>query len=384
MVYGSLRQWPLLDGYISALLDKPLRRKDHDIQALLLLGAYQILFMRTPAHAAVSETVATAQSLKKTWAKGLVNGVLRRLIREQAALAQTLSGAQRAAAPAWLYAQLHEDWPNDVAQILEASRSHPPLILRANSAKTSREALIDQWQRDGIECAIGSAPQSIILSKPVDVFTLPGFNDGLCSVQDTSAQWAALWLNPQPGERILDACAAPGGKVCHIAELQPDLALLNAWDISEERLGRVTENQNRLGLSFETACADISQGAQERYFDAVLVDAPCSASGVLRRNPDVKVLRRAEDIAGFAKQQKAILEGAWQHVAPGGRLLYCTCSVLRQENDDVVTAFVAQGKDRSLGIINSNESIATATGRQFLPDPVGGDGLFYALLCKAA
>jgi 16S rRNA (cytosine967-C5)-methyltransferase len=384
MLYGALRQSPLLEGYIGALLDKPLRRKDHDIQALLLLGAYQILFMRTPTHAAVSETVATAQALKKPWAKGLVNGVLRQLIREQTALTHLLSEAQRAAAPEWLYAQLLKDWPEDAAQILEAGRSHPPLILRANRIKTSRKALMDEWQREGIACSAGPAPESILLGAPVDVFALPGFNDGLCSVQDTSAQWAALWLNPQPGERVLDACAAPGGKACHIAELQPNLASLNAWDINDERLARVTENQNRLGLSFETACVDICQPPQASRYDAVLVDAPCSASGVLRRNPDVKLLRRAEDIAGFAEQQKRILAGAWEHVAPGGRLLYCTCSVLRQENDDVVAAFVAEGQDRSVRIINSDEGVATAMGRQLLPDPVGGDGLFYALLSKAA
>jgi 16S rRNA (cytosine967-C5)-methyltransferase len=382
MLYGALRQSPLLEGYIGALLDKPLRRKDHDIQALLLLGAYQILFMRTPTHAAVSETVATAQALKKPWAKGLVNGVLRQLIREQTALTHLLSEAQRAAAPEWLYAQLLKDWPEDAAQILEAGRSHPPLILRANRIKTSRKALMDEWQREGIACSAGPAPESILLGAPVDVFALPGFNDGLCSVQDTSAQWAALWLNPQPGERVLDACAAPGGKTAHMLE-SADIEV-TAVDRDPQRLIRVAENLRRLKLMAKLVAGDAGEPLRwwdGKPYDRILLDAPCSGTGVIRRHPDIKWLRRESDIVGVQAQQLRLLKSAWTMLKPGGRLVYATCSVLRAEGDEMIHRFRLLNDNVEVAPIDADWGEATEYGRRLAP---GGahDGFYYAVLLK--
>ena len=228
------------------------------------------------------------------------------------------------------------------------------------------------------------SPEAVLIEKPVDVALLPGFNKGWVSVQDVSAQLVAGLLAARPGERVLDACAAPGGKACHILEQQPALAELTAMDISQQRLQRVRENGERLGLAMTTVTADASQlqeSIRMKQFDAILADVPCSATGVIRRNPDVKILRQAGDIASFGAQQLAILKGLWPALKPGGRLLYVTCSLLKAENDSIIAAFTDH-KESIIHSLSLGQGLPTQFGWQTLPHPSGGDGLFFSLLEK--
>ncbi|MFV8818921.1 16S rRNA (cytosine(967)-C(5))-methyltransferase RsmB [Haliea sp. E17] len=387
LCYGSLRSAPTLLGLLDQLLDKPLRERDRDVQGLLLCGLYQLEDTRIPDHAAVAETVAAAARLKKPWAKGLTNALLRRFLRERETLFARLSPAQQAAQPEWLYRELQKQWPGQLQQIIDASNQRPPMTLRSNQLRGDRDSYLQQLAAAGIGCRAGSfSPQAIYLDQPVDVMDLPGFASGAVSVQDEAAQLAAPVVAPRAGERILDACAAPGGKSCHLLEIQPAIASLVAMDVDASRLQRVEENLQRLQLRATCVAGDASAPAavaEFAPFDCILVDAPCSATGVIRRHPDIKVLRRREDIAALGQLQRAILEGLWPLLRGGGRLVYATCSILPAENDDVVAAFAAATSDAALEPIAAQWGIATTTGRQLLPETGGPDGLFYAVLRKA-
>ncbi len=388
LVYGTLREWPLIDGLLGQLLQKPVKKKDTDIRALIGCGIYQLQWMRLPAHAAVSETVAAVGPLGKGWARGLVNGVLRNYQRREQDLTAALGDAARAALPQWLYKRLKTQWPNELERIVQAARGHPPMHLRVNTQRRPRDEFVSELASADIEARCHPTVETaVILTKPVDVGALPGFSDGLVSVQDASAQLAAMLLDPQPGERVLDACAAPGGKSGHIAErLGPQSHQLTAADPSEKRLARIRENRDRLGLDFEVACSDARQPStaiSARQYDAILVDAPCSATGVLRRNPDVKVIRRAADIDQFVALQQDILAGTWPLLKPGGRLLYATCSLLEAENDAVIAWALAQLPGAKASPLNHPAASATRHGLQALPTLDEGDGLYYALLHKA-
>lgn len=385
--YGCLRLYPRLQALLGQLLDKPLRAKDADVHALLLIGLYQLAETRIPDHAAVSTTVAATATLGKGWARGLCNGVLRRYAREADTLEQALDPASAAAHPAWLYDEIRQQWPARFASVLEANNSQPPMTLRIDLSRLSRDEYLAQLQAAGLGGRPGPlSAAAVYLEQATDVGQLPGFAEGLVSVQDEAAQLAAPLLDCRPGDRVLDACAAPGGKTGHILECSPGLSLA-AMDIDPTRLERVAANLQRLQRAAELLVGDGASppaALAARRFDRILVDAPCSATGVIRRHPDIKVLRRPDDPAGFASQQLAILEGLWPLLAPGGSLLYVTCSILAQENDDLVASFLSAHPQARAEPIPQPWGCATDLGRQLLPEPGGADGLYFALLRSAA
>ncbi len=389
LAQGSARWQPRLEILAAQFLDKPLRRADQDVQALLLIGLYQLLYTRIPAHAALSETVACARTLKKKWASGLLNAVLRRAQREAAGLLSQLEKdpVVVTAHPRWLQKSLKAHWPGHWLDICAANNLHPPMILRVNRLQTNRDDYLARLQQAGIDASACRYSQSgIRLEQPCDVQLLPGFDQGLCSVQDEAAQLSAQLLDLQPGQRVLDACCAPGGKTCHILETAPRLESLLALDLEPARLQRVEENLDRLGLSAQLRAADgrdVARWWDGRTFDRILLDAPCSATGVIRRNPDIKLTRQADDIAELAKLQGELLDALWPTLAPGGLLLYATCSVLPTENTEVIGAFLQRTRDAQELPTGLECGIAQPHGRQLFPQPDGHDGFYYALLQKS-
>ncbi|MFT6052016.1 MAG: 16S rRNA (cytosine967-C5)-methyltransferase [Halioglobus sp.] len=387
LCYGTLRQYHALEGVLDQLLVKPLKEKDGDVKALLLIGLYQLSGTRVPDHAAVSTTVDAMLELKKHWAKGLTNAVLRRYLRERETLEAQLDAAAAAGYPNWLYKKIRKQWPNHADQVFAAGNQQPPMALRVNQQQQTRAAYLDRLIEAGIEATSGAiSPQALILKQAMDVADLPGFEQGAVSVQDEAAQAAAILLNAQPGERILDACSAPGGKTCHILEEQNALQSLTAMDIDQQRLAKVEENTTRLQLSAHLLVGDASMPPttlDHASFDAILVDAPCSATGVIRRHPDVKLLRREADIPQLVAQQLSILQGLWPLLKPGGRLIYATCSILIEENSRVVDKFLALQDDAAASSLTQQWGEPSGCGRQLLPSLDGPDGLFYAQLAKA-
>ena len=385
--YGTLRQSPRLQAILRQLLDKPLRDKDRDVQGLLLCGLYQLDSTRVPDHAAVAATVDATRALKKHWAKGMTNAVLRRYLREREQLTQALDEAAAASHPAWLFQKILTQWPAAAAAIIDANNQQPPMTLRVNRGQASRDDYISSLKGHGIAAKAGClSKHAIQLAVPIDVWDLPEFSAGRVSVQDEAAQMAALLLQAGAGERVLDACAAPGGKTCHILELQPELAELVAMDVDELRLQKVSENLQRLNLKATLITGDAASppaALQPASFDRILVDAPCSASGVIRRHPDVKLLRRESDIAPLANQQLCILRGLWPLLKTGGTLLYATCSILDEENSQVIQRFLTEEGDAALSGTEMAGSESVTSGRQLLPSSGGTDGLFYAALQKA-
>ena len=388
LCYGTLRDGPRLQAILDLMLDKPLRSRDGDIQALLLCGLYQLEGTRIPDHAAVSATVAATRALGKGWARGMTNALLRRYQRAKPQLFEKLDPAAWHSHPEWLYRALRKQWPDQANDVIAANNKQPPMTLRVNSARLPRERYLEKLAEAGIRAHPGQlGPHSVRLEQPTDVHNLPGFHEGLASVQDEAAQLAALLLAAQPGNAVLDACAAPGGKTCHILELQAQLGRLVAMDPDRGRLDRVRENLERLALQAELVCADAIVPPPElapESFDRILVDAPCSATGVIRRHPDIKQLRREVDLASLATTQGDILQGVWPLLRPGGTMLYATCSVLAQENDQVVQAFLADHPDARPVALEVSWGLPTVTGRQLLPAVDGPDGLFYALIQKDA
>jgi 16S rRNA (cytosine967-C5)-methyltransferase len=398
LCYGVCRQYHWLDFILTQLLDKPL--KDADVKSLALVGLYQLKFMRVKAHAAVSETVLAAR--KKPWAKSLINALLRTYLREQEALEHKADKCQVAALshPDWLIKKIEQDWPEQALSILQENNQQPPMVLRVNLAKTNIEDYLQRLTEQDIAAkTVSFCPSAIRLDKPVPVEMLPCFTDGLVSVQDTAAQLAAGLLDVQPGHRVLDVCAAPGGKTAHILESavgRNDRAtagasvsseLLVAVDIDEFRMQRVRENLQRLDLQAKLVIGDATNPKDwwdGKPFDRILLDAPCSALGVIRRHPDIKILRRAEDICQLQALQKSILRAVWPLLAPGGLLLYATCSILKQENEQQVQAFLAEHADAVEQPFKADWGIAGICGRQILTGESAMDGFYYALLSKAS
>lgn len=374
IVYGSLRQLGRLDAWLDALLERPLT--DPNLGWLLRVALYQLAYTRAPAHAVVHNAVSAAG---EGWRRGLANAVLRNFQRRRAEL-DTLADAQPTARwshPDWWISRLQNEHPAHWRAILEASLLHPPFTLRINCRHGDVAAYLRRLHDAGLP-AHQTGPDAVTLDRAVPVHSLPGFDDGQVSVQDAGAQWAARLLDAQPGERVLDACAAPGGKTGHILERgEVDLVAL---DVDPARLARVQENLDRLQLKATLVAGDAAQPEawwDGRPFDRILADVPCSASGVVRRNPDIKWLRRPEDIAQFAAQQAVMLERLWRLLAPGGTLLYATCSIFHEENDGQVQAFLARH--------------AGDAERCPLPEPLSDgsllpaaehDGFYYALLRK--
>ena len=386
LCYGVCRTYHRLDFILSELLDKPL--KDQGVKALALVGLYQLKYMRVKPHAAVSETVLAAR--KKPWAKALINALLRSYLREQDKLEQKADNVQSAAVshPDWLIKKIQEDWPQQAQQILHENNQQPPMALRVNLARISTDQYLQQLSEQGIEAvAVSFCPSAIILDKPVAVDLLPGFAEGLVSVQDTAAQLAAGLLDVQAEHRVLDVCAAPGGKTAHILEHQPQLKELVAVDIDESRLQRVSDTLQRLRLPAKLVVGDAASPQDwwdGQLFDRILLDAPCSALGVVRRHPDIKLLRRAEDIKPLQALQLNILNAVWPLLAPGGIMLYATCSILKQENEQQIDAFLAEHPDAVELPIDAVWGFAGSHGRQIMTGESAMDGFYYARLGKAS
>lgn len=384
--FGVCRWYRRLDALVASLLQKPFRKKDRDLHVLLLVGAYQLLYSRVPPHAAVSTTVESCRRLGKSWASKLVNGVLRRLQREQQALTTRVDAdeAVRYAQPGWLFEALKAAWPDQSGQILAALQARPPMTLRVDLNQISRADYIDRLAASGLTARPhATVPTAVVLDSPVAVNRLPGFAEGLVSVQDAGAQLAGDYLDVRAGQTILDACAAPGGKTLDILQRAPRLRL-TALDVDPERLNRVAENLRRAGLDagVEAGDAALPDGTAwgGRRYDRILVDAPCSATGVMRRHPDIRLLRRASDVAGLVRRQESILAALWPLLAPGGRLLYVTCSLLPAENAQQIASFLGSHADAESVELPATPGTRCGKGVQLLPGIDDTDGFYYAAL----
>lgn len=387
--YGALRRLSRLEAFCALLVRQPFKGSDRDIESLVLVGLYQLDAMRIPPHAVVSSTVEAVRALGKPRIAGLVNAVLRRFLREQQVLEQRIVKGQEAKwwFPGWLLKRLRADWPDQWQAIVEASNEHPPMCLRVNLTKISRDDYAARLAADGITARpIAPATAGLLLDSPVPAEQLPGFADGLVSIQDANAQLAAQLLDPRAGETVLDACAAPGGKTAHLLELSGNQADVTAIDIDAERLSLVRDGLERLGLRARAEQADAARakGAwTDRRYRRILLDVPCSATGVIRRHPDIKWLRRATDIEELADVQARILQACWPLLEPGGTLLYVTCSVLSQENEKRIAKFLDRHADARELAIDGDWWVERKHGRQALPTIGGGDGFFYAKLQKS-
>ncbi|WP_417763180.1 16S rRNA (cytosine(967)-C(5))-methyltransferase RsmB [Shewanella sp.] len=382
LCYGVMRVLPQLDNCISQRLQKPFKGKQRQIHHLLLVGCYQLYFTRIPAHAAISETAEASRQFGQEGLVKVVNGVLRNIQRDDAPLA-TNNDTLKYCFPGWIVKKLKAAYPNKWADIIEQSQQRPPMWLRNNQRQQSQAQYIEQLATLEIGASAGLTADAILLEAPTDVTALPRFAEGSVSVQDQAAQWAATLLDAQDGDLILDACAAPGGKSCHIME-SADVRLV-ALDNDAKRLERVTENCQRLGLEATILCADaanIDASWHGDKFDRILLDAPCSATGVIRRHPDIKWLRKAADIDTLQQLQAQILDHCWQWLKPGGTLLYATCSILPDENSQQIEAFLARTSDATLETITASKE-NDATGWQILPGQDNMDGFYYAKLVKA-
>jgi 16S rRNA (cytosine967-C5)-methyltransferase len=388
LAYGTLRWYFELDAVLGALLNKPLKRRDSDLRCLLLSGLYQLRHLSIPVHAAINESVQAARVLDKPWATGMVNAVLRNSRRHEAKLVQVIADSQSArfAHPGWLVKRVRKDWPDDWQSVLEAGNRRPPFVLRVNRLRYSREDYLELLQQQAIEAQpLNHAGQGVRLGTPVPVDLLPGFADGAVSVQDGAAQLAAVLLDLSPGQRVLDACAAPGGKTAHILESEPALAGLTAVDIDAQRVRRIHAGLDRLGLKAEVLTGDAAQPQQwwdGMRYDRILLDAPCSASGVIRRHPDIKLLRRPADITALAAQQAAMLEAMWPLLSAGGMLLYTTCSILAEENEHQVARFLSDHADAESRVPDAGWGRACVHGRQLLSGEDDMDGFYFACIYK--
>lgn len=388
LCFGTLRWQPQLDAYLQHLLDKPLRGKDSDIQALLLLGLYQLVHLRVPDHAAIGETVEAARPLKKPWATKLVNGVLRRFQRERDKLEHQLQDnpAFTTSHPVWLLDRLRAAWPTAIEQIITANNAHPPFTLRLNIRHEPRATYLADLASSGFMAQpTPFSPVGFTLQQACDPRQLPLFEAGTLSVQDEAAQLSAGLLQLEAGQRILDACSAPGGKTGHILESADGLQVV-ALDADERRLSRVRENLARLHVDAQILCGDASQPGDwwdGQRFDRILLDAPCSATGIIRRHPDIKVLRSAADVTKLAQLQGKLLDSLWPLLKPGGILLYATCSIMPEENSQVVEAFLARQPAATCDQLDVPWGVSQPCGQQLLPRADGHDGFYYARLRKS-
>ncbi|MEE9683068.1 16S rRNA (cytosine(967)-C(5))-methyltransferase RsmB [Lelliottia amnigena] len=382
LCFGVLRTLPQQEWLISKLMSRPMTGKQRTIHYLIMVGFYQLLHTRIPPHAALAETVEGAVVIKRPQLKGLINGVLRQFQRQQEELlAEFADSDQRFLHPEWLLKRLQKAYPSQWQAIVEANNQRPPMWLRVNRNHHIRDewlALLETAEMNGF--THDAYPDAIRLASPAPVQSLPGFEQGWVTVQDASAQGCMTYLEPQNGDRILDLCAAPGGKTTHILEVAPKASVM-AVDIDEQRLSRVYDNLKRLGMKAEVKQGDGRTPAQwcgDEQFDRILVDAPCSATGVIRRHPDIKWLRRDRDINELAQLQSEILDAVWPHLKPGGTLVYATCSVLPEENSQQIAAFLKRTSNATLRTTGTPDK----PGIQNLPGAEDGDGFFYAKLIK--
>jgi len=387
LCYGSLRWYPALKRILDQLLQKPLKEKDADIQALLLLGLYQLEYMRTPDHAAIDQTVGATKALKKPWAKGLTNAVLRNALRQKDELKTKLANdtVYATAHPQWLIKSIRKHWPDQAEEIFNAGNTQPPMFVRVNTQQGSMPDYQATLESAAIHSKLISDDLPCLRLEPaIPVSKLPGFAAGKCSIQDLSAQWATKVLEPDSQHRILDACAAPGGKTAHILETAPD-AKVTALELDKDRAKVLQENLSRLHLKAQVSCTNactIEDWWDGNPFDRILLDAPCSGTGVIRRHPDIKLLRRNSDIINFCDQQKTLLDALWPTLNRNGLLLYVTCSIMPAENEQQIQAFLDRHEDAKSEPIEKDIGVLVGAGRQSLPTINGGDGFYYALIRK--
>lgn len=384
--FTTLRHHRYYEFVLSQWLSKPLPRKDYAIQCLLLTGLAQLHGMKMPAHAVVSATVEAAREVGQVTQIGLVNAILRRATRDP--LPTSSNQAIQSSHPDWLIKQLQHEWPNNFNDILWANNEAASLWLRVNSKRGSRTESLAAFHEAQIECDAPESPHnSIRVQEHQALNMLPGWSEGKFLVQDGAAQLAVEALAVKGGEYILDACAAPGGKTAHLAELVGDGRIL-ALDIAAARLTPINETLERLGLASEKIrvsmadAADATSWWDGEQFDAILLDAPCSATGIIRRQPDIKWHRKAEDIGKLAELQARILRSLWPLLKPGGRMLYCTCSVLKEENEFQINRLVSEFRDAVVLPLDAKFGHASGLGRQRFPGEDKMDGFFYALIQK--
>ena len=382
LCFGVLRTLPRLEWIIGQLMSRKMTGKQRTVHYLIMIGLYQLIYTRIPAHAALAETVEGAIAIKRPAFKGVINGVLRQFQRQQEALqAQADTQEIRFLHPGWLLKRLRAAYPERWETIVDANNQRPPMWLRVNRQYHTRDAWLALLAEAGhVGYPHPDYPDAVRLESPLPVHLLPGFDQGWVTVQDASAQGCIDLLDPQNGEMILDLCAAPGGKTTHILEAAPDAHVLAA-DVDPQRLKRVYENLTRLKMQADVKCGDgryPEQWCGNQRFDRILLDAPCSATGVIRRHPDIKWLRRDGDIAGLAQLQSEILEAIWPHLNSGGILVYATCSILPEENSQQIAAFLARHPEATL----TETGTPAQPGRQNLPAAEEGDGFFYAKLIK--
>lgn len=383
LTYGTLRFYHGLSTMVNYALKQPLSIKEQDIHLLLIVGIYQIQHLDIPDYAIVKETVEAADILKKPWAKKLINAVLRRFLRERDIFEKQCLLSEEAcySHPQWFINKIKAAWPEQWKRILTANNEKAPMHLRVNRLKMSREAYQEALKQEDIEShPLCSSQEGLLLTQAMDVHKLPGFKEGWFSVQDAASQAVVDYLDLQPNLRVLDACAAPGGKTCHILEKESHLFELVALDVSPERLKRITDNIERLQLNNPTtvkllcgdACVPESWWSNEK-FDRILLDAPCSATGVIRRHPDIKLLRTPKEVEQAVQKQKQIIEALWPLLATNGRLVYTTCSVLPEENQQQIDTF-----------IKNHANAKCISVKQILPgdNQDNTDGFFYAVLEK--
>lgn len=394
LCFGVCRYYPQLNSIALSLLTKPFEEKDFDLYAALLMGLYQITHMHTPDHAAVNESVELCRELEKDWATKLINAVLRRYQREHDDIIERLDAqpSMEYNLPKWFIKRLNKHWGSEFERIVEATNARPPMCIRVNTAKVSRETYKAKLEEQGIVSRETPFSDSgLYLDEAVSVNELPEFFDGYASVQDESAQLAGMILSPQQGERLLDACAAPGGKTGHLLERANELDL-TAVELETWRLSRIESNLDRLGLSAKLICGDASELDQwwdGKPFDKVLLDVPCSATGVIRRNPDIKINRKPADIDELVVIQKDILEAVWKTLKTGGVMLYATCSLMLEENERQIEQFLnaqSDAEEVSLNYLNANLNMGigkkVSHGMQIFPSRKGQDGFYYCLLRK--
>lgn len=382
--FGIFRNYLHFESILNHLLTKRLKQKDQDIHALLLVGLFQLAELRIPIYAVVKATVDAADLAKKHWACGLVNAILRNYIRQKDQLEQLVAQdpAVKYAHPSWLIEEIKHAWPLQWEAIMAANNAHPPFALRVNQQMLTRDAYLALIK----EAKVIPETKHGLIVEPQPVDALPGFYNGQISVQDGAAQLAAELLMLAPGQRVLDACAAPGGKLLHILETEPNLLQCVAIEKNPQRMLSIKDNLKRMQMSAELICDDVinlSKYFQSEAFDRILLDAPCSASGVIRRHPEIKWLRKPEDIQSLAAEQYRILMSAWEYLKPDGILLYATCSIFPAENSEMIAQFLSTHQDAKEVPIEQSFGIACTVGRQILPGMHDMDGFYYARLQKS-
>lgn len=388
ITYGSCRWYHRLDAVLSVLMKKPLRNRDADIHALMIIGLYQLVHMRIKPHAVLTETVNAARHLRKPMFTKLVNGVLRSFQRDsQKILSQVDSqDTSRYSQPNWLLDEIKSDWPDHWENIAAALLKQPPFTLRVNQKKTDTNTYLQRLVSEGLQASpVDGINSALVLDRAVAVEQVPDFFQGYVSVQDAGAQLAAMLLNVKAGGKVLDACSAPGGKTGHILE-QADTVSLTAIDVDATRLDKVKDNLQRLNLQATLEVADAAETNgpwSEQTYDYILLDVPCSATGVIRRHPDIKLLRRKNDLSGLVRQQRAILQNVWPLLKQGGHLLYVTCSLLSCENELQVDWFLKQQQDaEELSLNPQVVHHKRIHGIQVIPGDFNNDGFFYSLMTK--